>query len=140
MLVLKRDGSTEKVSFDKVLRRIDNLSMDLNINGTEIAQKVCSLIYDGVKTSELDDLASQLCSSLIAEHPDYGVLASRISVSNHQKKTSPSFSETIEILHKNEIVSDNTYEVVVAHKDKFNRYWENGWNLTIPYVLGESSR
>ena len=122
MLVLKRDGSTEKVSFDKVLRRIDNLSMDLNINGTEIAQKVCSLIYDGVKTSELDDLASQLCSSLIAEHPDYGVLASRISVSNHQKKTSPSFSETIEILHKNEIVSDNTYEVVVAHKDKFNSY------------------
>lgn len=122
MLVLKRDGSTEKVSFDKVLRRIDNLSMDLKINGTEIAQKVCSLIYDGVKTSELDDLASQLCSSLIAEHPDYGVLASRISVSNHQKKTSPSFSETIEILHKNEIVSDNTYEVVVAHKDKFNSY------------------
>ena len=102
MLVIKRDGSSEKVSFDKVLRRVDKLSQDLMINGTEIAQKVCSLIYDGVKTSELDDLTAQLCSSLIAEHPDYGALAARITVSNHQKKTSPSFSETMETLYMNE--------------------------------------
>ena len=122
MLVIKRDGSTEKVSFAKVLRRIDKLSLDLNINGTEIAQKVCSLIYDGVKTSELDDLTAQLCSSLIAEHPDYGVLAARITVSNHQKKTSPSFSETIETLYLNNLINDETYSVTVQHKEKFNTY------------------
>lgn len=122
MRVTKRDGSEEKVSFDKVLRRIDTLSESLSINGTEVAQKVCSLIYDGVKTSELDDLTAQLCSSLIAEHPDYGLLAARITVSNHQKKTSPSFSETIEILSKHNLIGDETYEVVQSHKDKFNTY------------------
>lgn len=122
MLVIKRDGSTEKVSFDKVLRRVDKLSQDLTINGTEIAQKVCSLIYDGVKTSELDDLTAQLCSSLIAEHPDYGVLAARITVSNHQKKTSPSFSETIETLYMNGLIHEETYDVMMQHKEKFNTY------------------
>jgi ribonucleoside-diphosphate reductase alpha chain len=122
MLVIKRDGSTEKVSFDKVLRRVDKLSQDLMINGTEIAQKVCSLIYDGVKTSELDDLTAQLCSSLIAEHPDYGTLAARITVSNHQKKTSPSFSETMETLYMNELIHEETYNVTMQHKEKFNTY------------------
>lgn len=122
MLVIKRDGSSEKVSFDKVLRRVDKLSQDLMINGTEIAQKVCSLIYDGVKTSELDDLTAQLCSSLIAEHPDYGILAARITVSNHQKKTSPSFSETMETLYMNDLIHEETYNVTMQHKEKFNTY------------------
>ena len=102
MKVIKRDGSTERVSFDKVLNRLEKLSSDLeNINVTEIAQKVCSRIYDEVETKELDELAAQLCSSLIADDPDYGVLASRIIISNHQKRTSPSFSETIELLYNN---------------------------------------
>ena len=59
MFVRKRDGSLEKVSFDKVLRRVEKLSDDLEINVTEIAQKVCSRIYDGVRTSELDELTAQ---------------------------------------------------------------------------------
>ena len=122
MWVSKRDGSKEKVSFDKVLRRVDKLSQDLSINGTEVAQKVCSLIYDGVTTSELDDLTAQLCSSLIAEHPDYGLLAARITVSNHQKKTSPSFSETIEVMYQHNLIEEDTYKVVQRHKDKFNTY------------------
>ena len=122
MWVSKRDGSTEKVSFDKVLMRINKLSYNLTINGTEIAQKVCSLIYDGVKTSELDDLASQICSSLVAEHPEYGILASRITISNHHKKTSPSFSETIEIMYRNILISEETYEIVNLHQNKFNTY------------------
>lgn len=122
MWVSKRDGSKEKVSFDKVLRRIEILSHDLSINGTEVAQKVCSLIYDGVSTSELDDLTAQLCSSLIAEHLDYGVLAARITVSNHHKKTSPSFSETIEVMYKHNLIGEDTYRVVLRHKDKFNTY------------------
>lgn len=122
MWVIKRDGSKEKVSFDKVLRRIEKLSDDLSIDGTEVAQKVCSLIYEGVSTSELDELTAQLCSSLIAEHPDYSKLAARITVSNHHKKTSPSFSETIEILYKNELIHEDTYSVVLKHVDKFNVY------------------
>jgi ribonucleoside-diphosphate reductase alpha chain len=61
MNVTKRNGECEQVSFDKVLRRIQNLTDELDVNSFEIAQKVCTRIFDGVKTSELDELAAQLC-------------------------------------------------------------------------------
>lgn len=124
MKVTKRDGSYEEVSFDKVLNRVKIKSDDLSINVYEIAQKVCNRIYDGVKTSELDELTAQICSSLMAYDNEYEKLARRIIVSNHHKKTSPSFSETIESLYNNEykIISDDVYEVVQLHKDKLNSY------------------
>lgn len=137
MHVVKRNGEKEPVSFDKVLKRIhimskgDNYTVGSpleNVNIYEIAQKVCSRIYDGVKTSELDELAAQICSSMTLEHPEYGQLASRIIISNHQKNTSPSFSETINILYTNKdvegnhnpLVSTQVYEIVQNNKEKLN--------------------
>ena len=129
MRVQKRDSTFEPISFDKVLRRIRNLCENLKgVSADEIAQKVCARIYDGVRTSELDELAAQLCASLITTHPDYGTLASRIIVSNHQKNTSPSFSETIRLLYdstdvhgeKNPLISEEIMEIVTAHKGKLN--------------------
>lgn len=124
MRVLKRDGNYELVSFDKVLKRIQNLSDGLNINSYEIAQKICNRIYDGVNTCELDELTAISCCSLIADNPDYDKLGSRIMISNHQKKTSPSFSETIDILHKHThpLISDEVFYLVQKHKDKLNSY------------------
>lgn len=130
MKVIKRNGETEEVSFDKVLNRIKNISDNLSVNVFDIAQKVCSRIYDNVKTSELDELAAHICSSMITDHPDYGSLAARIIVSNHHKNTSPSLSETVNILYnnidihgeKNPLVSDEVYEVVMKNKEKLNSY------------------
>ena len=95
--VIKRNGSKEEVSFDKVTRRLKKLCYGLNkeINPTIIAQKVCSQIYNNVTTIELDELSAQLCISMITKNLDYGKLASRIIISNNHKSTSPSFSETI---------------------------------------------
>ena len=123
MFVIKRDGSQEEVSFDKILHRIKKVSDDLNVNVHEISQKVCARIHDNVKTYELDEFASQLCSSLILEHPDYGKLASRLVISNHQKRTSPSFSETISILYDNynfegthnPIISQEIYDITMKN-------------------------
>ena len=120
----------EDVSFDKVLNRLKNLSSGLTIDVSEIAQKVCSRIYDGVKTYELDELAAYLCSSMSIEHPDYSILASRIIISNHHKNTSPSFSETIHILYNNKdnhdnqvpLVSDELYNIVNKNKEKLNTH------------------
>ena len=98
MQVVKRDGHMEDVSFDKVLDRIRKASTNLNVNPTAIAQKVLGRIYDGVKTTELDELTSQLAASLATEHPDYGSLAARITISNHHKNTEESFSKVIETL------------------------------------------
>ena len=130
MRVIKRNEECEDVSFDKVLNRLKKLSSDLNINVSEIAQKVCTRIYDGVKTCELDELAAYLCSSMSIDNPDYSTLASRIIVSNHHKNTSPSFSETIQILYNNKdvhgndssLVSEDLYEIVSKNKEKLNNY------------------
>jgi ribonucleoside-diphosphate reductase alpha chain len=130
MRVLKRNEEYEDVSFDKVLRRLKKLSNDLNINVSELAQKVCSRIYDGVKTCELDELAAYLCSSMSIDNPDYSILASRIIVSNHHKNTSPSFSETVKILYDNKdihgchspLISEELYEIVNKNKEKLNNY------------------
>jgi ribonucleoside-diphosphate reductase alpha subunit len=95
MQVVKRDGRSEEVSFDKVLERIRRASDGLSVNPTAIAQKVLGQIYNGVKTTELDELTSQLATGLSTVHPDYGTLAARISISNHHKNTEPSFSKVI---------------------------------------------
>lgn len=128
MRVIKRNGACEEVSFDKVLNRIKTISDNLSVNVFDIAQKVCGRIYDNVKTSELDELAAHICSSMITEHPDYGTLAARIIVSNHHKNTSPSFSETVYALYnnvdvhgeRNPLVSDELYETVMSNKEKLN--------------------
>jgi ribonucleotide reductase alpha subunit len=130
MKVVKRNGDYEDVSFDKVLNRLKKLSSDLKIDITEIAQKVCTRIYDGVRATELDELAAYLCSSMSIENPDYSVLASRIIISNHHKNTSPSFSETIQILYNNKdihnnpspVVSEEVYDIVNKNKEKLNSY------------------
>jgi ribonucleoside-diphosphate reductase alpha chain len=130
MRVLKRNEEYEDVSFDKVLMRLKKLSSDLNINVSEIAQKVCTRIYDGVKTCELDELAAYLCSSMSIDNPDYSTLASRIIISNHHKNTSPSFSETVQILYDNKdihgehspLVSEELYDIVCRNKEKLNNY------------------
>ncbi|QIG60091.1 ribonucleotide reductase large subunit [Dishui Lake large algae virus 1] len=129
MRVIKRNGEKEAVSFDKVLKRIQSICNDLpGVDAHNIAQKVCSRIFDGVKTSELDELSAQMCSTLITEHPDYGTLGARIIISNHHKNTSPSFSETITMLwnstdthgKQNSLISEELYRFVIANKEKLN--------------------
>lgn len=120
MRVTKRSGDFEEVSFDKVLNRIKNLSNGLDVNFYDVAQKVCSRIYDGVSTSQLDELAATICSSLIVLHPDYNTLAARIAISNHHKNTSPSFSETVSMLYNAGVLNDEFYSIVMKNKEKLN--------------------
>jgi ribonucleoside-diphosphate reductase alpha chain len=95
MRVTKRDGSKEHVSFDKVLQRIRRASKGLSVNPDALSQQVLSQIYDGVRTEEIDELTAQLGASLSTSHPDWAILSARIAISNHQKKTRQSFSETM---------------------------------------------
>lgn len=121
MRVIKRNTESEDVSFDKVLNRIRLLSTDLNVDYYDIAQKVCSRIYDNVHTYELDELAANICSSMIIENIDYGTLASRIIISNHHKNTSPSFSETVSLLYP-DIINEKCYTAIMNNKEKLNNY------------------
>lgn len=129
MRVLKRDGTYEPVSFDKVLRRISVLSKGLDgVEADEIAQKICSRIYDGVKTTELDELTATTCSTMSTVHPNYGILASRVIISNLHKTTPDTFTEVVEILYSVKdargnpmpLLSDELYEIVKKHGDMIN--------------------
>jgi ribonucleotide reductase alpha subunit len=95
MQVVKRNGEKEDVSFDKVLRRIVAVSNGLDVNPSLIAQQTLARIYDGVRTTELDEQAARLAFSLYTVHYDYGTLAARIAISNHQRNTEESFSAVV---------------------------------------------
>ena len=102
MYVVKRDGRKEPVKFDKITARVKKLCYGLDgiVQPEMVAMKVIEGLYDGVTTIELDNLAAEVAASKTIEHPDYALLASRISVSNLHKNTKKSFSETVEDLYK----------------------------------------
>ena len=117
MRVQKRSGEYEDVSFDKILNRMKALSFGdefdrkLSIDPSIIAQKVCSEIYDGVTTRELDTLASEIAISLYSTNPDYSLLAARIVVSNHHKNTDGKFSRKVARL-RNAITDERSTPLV----------------------------
>jgi ribonucleoside-diphosphate reductase alpha chain len=100
MFVIKRNGKQESVKFDKITARIQKLSYSLSplVDPIDVAKKVVEGIYDGVSTTELDNLAAETAASLTTKHPDYALLASRIAVSNLHKNTEKSFSNTMRAL------------------------------------------
>ncbi|HEY9701932.1 MAG TPA: ribonucleoside-diphosphate reductase subunit alpha [Allocoleopsis sp.] len=136
MRVIKRDGSYQTCSFDKVLNRIRKLAEDeslgilSNVDSYVVSIKVIDSIHDGVKTKELDDTAARVAISMTSVHPDYGTLAARISISNLQKETKDTFSETMEILYGNKnqldednpLVNDTIIQIVRKHSEELNGY------------------
>ena len=103
MFVIKRNGTKESVKFDKITARIEKLCYGLNpslVDPIDVAKKVIEGLFDGVTTSELDNLAAETAASLTTKHPDYALLASRIAVSNLHKNTTKSFSGTMRKLHQ----------------------------------------
>jgi len=98
MHVQKRDGSSESISFNKVLQRIRKAAKSLAVNPDALAQQVLARIVNGIKTSDLDELSAQMAASLCTSHPDWGTLAARIVVSNHHKNTEASFEKVVHIL------------------------------------------
>ena len=101
MYVVKRDGRREPVMFDKITSRIRKLCYGLNnlVDPVKVAMRVIEGLYDGVTTSELDNLAAEIAATMTVTHPDYARLAARISVSNLHKNTKKSFSESMTDLY-----------------------------------------
>jgi len=97
MYVVKRDGHKEPVMFDKITERIKKLCYGLNdlVDAVKVAMRVIEGLYDGVSTSELDNLAAETAASMTIAHPDYAQLAARIAISNLHSNTKKSFSETM---------------------------------------------
>lgn len=98
--VIKRNGKREPFSFDKILGRVRALVQPgLSVNCGALVQKIIARLHDNIRTDQIDELMSQQCASLITTHPDYGVLASRILVSNHHKRTPSTFQAAVDALY-----------------------------------------
>ncbi len=128
MFVLKRDGHKELVKFDKITARVQKLCYGLSnhVDSVAVAMKVINGLYDGVTTSELDNLAAEVAASMTVRHPEYAQLAARIAISNLHKNTKKSFSETMKDLYfyvnpeTNEeapLIADDVYEIIQKNKE-----------------------
>lgn len=132
MYVIKRDGRKEPVHFDKITTRISRLSYGLSnrfVVPHKVAQNVIQGLYDGVTTTELDELAARTSASMTVVHPDYAVLAARIAVSNLHKNTKKTFSRIVEELYnyidpktnkKAPLIADDVYEIIMANRDRLD--------------------
>ncbi|MFK5974046.1 MAG: ribonucleoside-diphosphate reductase subunit alpha, partial [Flavobacteriaceae bacterium] len=131
MYVVKRDGRKELIMFDKITARVRKLCYGLNglVDPLKVAMRVIEGLYDGVTTSELDNLAAEIAATMTTTHPDYAKLAARISVSNLHKNTKKSFSETMKDLYeyvnprngkKAPLLSDEVYKVISENSEKLD--------------------
>lgn len=132
MKVLKRDGNYASVDFSQIQSRLEELTDGLNreyIDTGLVTQKVIEGLADGISTRELDELAAQTCAGMVTTHPDYGMLAGRIEMSNLHKSTSSSFSSSMERLYRHidfktgqnaSILSTDFIGVVRTHKKFFD--------------------
>lgn len=133
MYVVKRDGRTEAVKFDKITARIKKLCYGLHpsVDPVKISMRVIEGIYEGVATTQLDDLAAETAASLTTTHPDYALLASRIAVSNLHKNTEKSFSATMDALFtyvdpktskKAALIADDVHKIIMDNAEMLDSH------------------
>jgi ribonucleoside-diphosphate reductase alpha chain len=130
MFVTKRQGKLEILSFDKILNRIKQIGKDnnLNINYSHIVIKIIEQLYDKISTYKIDVLIAEHCISLSCLNLEYGILASKILLSNHQKSTDKSFHKTMKKLYNckdiqdkhTPIITKEFWTIVNNHKEIFD--------------------
>ena len=131
MDVVKRNGRREPVMFDKITSRVRKMCYGLNklVDPIKISMRVIEGLYDGVTTSELDNLAAEIAATMTTTHPDYAKLAARISVSNLHKNTKKVFSEVMTDLYeyvnprtgkKGPMIPDDVYKIIQKNKAKLD--------------------
>ena len=122
MRVTKRNGELEEVAFDKILSRVKKLGQEvgIQINYQQLVIKIIDQLFDTISTTKIDELLAEQCASMSTLNPDYGTLASRIVVSNHQKNTDDYFDRVVNRLYnfkdihgkKMPLLSDNLFEFI----------------------------
>jgi ribonucleotide reductase alpha subunit len=143
MRVTKRNGELEYLAFDKILNRIRKLGHEANIqiNYQSLVMKVIDQLYDTISTTKIDELTAEQCAVMSTNNPDYGTLAGRIVVSNHQKNTDVLFSNVIKKLYQFEdihgenrhLVSDSLWNFTEKYKEEINNYIVHDRDYLIDY-------
>lgn len=144
LCVLKRNGQIEEVAFDKILNRVKklgNMNTILQVNYSQLVMKVIDQLFHKIHTSKIDELTAEQCASMCTKHPDYGELASRISISNNHKNTNVSFYETMKLLNDyhdingvpSPILHKETWRVIEENKDTIDNMIDYTRDYLIDY-------
>lgn len=144
MRVKKRNGEFQEIAFDKILNRVKNLANEANITGmnfSALVMKVIDQLYDNIETTKIDELTAEQCASLVAQHPDFGILAGRVVISNHHKNTKTSFSEIVANLynatdiHGNHLplIDLNIHNLIQKHKQIYDDMVDYNRDFLIDY-------
>lgn len=141
MRVVKRNGELEDISFDKILSRVKKLGQEANIqiNYSSLVMKVIDQLHDKIPTTKIDELTAEQCAVMSTQHPDYGILAGRIVVSNHQKNTQACFSQIVDELYNFKDVHGNhsplvSLDLYVVSRDMAN-YIEPMFDFSRDYLI-----
>ena len=141
MRVTKRNGKLQEIAFDKILERVRKLGQEakVQINYSALTMKVIDQLYDKIETTKIDELAGEQCASLSTQHPDYGTLASRIVISNHQKNTDSVFSNVMKTLYDfTNVKGENTplvSERLWEFTDNFSKEIDNMIDYNRDYLI-----
>ena len=143
MYVTKRDGVVEIVSFDKILKRIKRIGQEANvkINYTTLTMKIIDQLYNKISTTKIDELTAEQCAAMSSTHPDYGTLASHITISNHHKNTTPLFSDAMTALYSyidkhgtnSPLISQELYDIIKEHADEIEGHIDYRRDYLIDY-------
>ena len=144
MKVVKRSGTSEDVSFDKIsirLKKLANMQPPLTITFSKLVIKVIDQLYTGILTKEIDELTAQQCASMAPQSHDYSVLASRIVISNHHKNTDPGFYNVMENLFEFRdvngkhvpLIGKTTWDIIIKYKEELDSLLDFDRDYNIDY-------
>jgi ribonucleoside-diphosphate reductase alpha subunit len=143
MYVTKRDGVVEIVSFDKILKRIKRIGQEANIkiNYTTLTMKIIDQLYNKISTTKIDELTAEQCAAMSSTHPDYGILASHVTISNHHKNTTALFSDAMNTLYSyidkhgtnSPIISQDLCDIAKEHSEEIEKHIDYRRDYLIDY-------
>jgi ribonucleoside-diphosphate reductase alpha chain len=125
MTVRKRNGDTEPVDVNKIVRAVERWAGDLaEVDPMRVATKTISGLYDGATTTELDQLSIRTAADMIGEEPAYSRLAARLLAGFIDKEVRgqgiASFSQSIALGHAEGLIGDETAKFVKDNARKLD--------------------
>lgn len=143
MKVRKRSGKLETISFDKILKRVKSIGNEckIKLNFTSFVMKVIDQLYDGIPTAQIDELTAEQCASLSIQHPDYNILANRITISNYHRNTNNSFFSVMDQLYNfqdvhgnhHPLINKNFFDIVTKYSSEFDNMIDYERDFLIDY-------
>jgi ribonucleoside-diphosphate reductase alpha chain len=138
MQVRKRNGDTEPVDVNKIVRAVQRCAGGLDeVDPMRVATKTISGLYDGATTAELDRLSIQTAAEMTGEEPQYSRLAARLLAGYITKEVRgqgiASFSQSVALAHAEGLIGDETARLVKDNARKLDFAVQDEADLEFEY-------